>query len=247
MSLVYSDTSTYRGIIQQLERELGMQVGDISGSTAKLKHFTADINLALDDFTKIAIQASGTWQWDDNNHEDYPVIKTNLVTSQRDYTFTTDDNSTIILDVYKVAILPSATATLFQELDPFDELADLDNDIITENTTTSVPTRYGKLANGIFLDFPTSYNATNGLKLYINREASYFVTSDTTKKAGIPGIFHKYLVLRPAEDFARRNSLTNYTAIRAERIQMEQDINEYFGRREKDVRHIIKPKRINYV
>jgi hypothetical protein len=85
-----------------------------------------------------------------------------------------------------------------------------------------------------------------GLLLYINREASYFTSTDTTKKPGVPGIFHRWFAIRPAEDYARRNNLTNYPLLRAERLQMEKDIAAYFGRRERDVRHIIKPKGISF-
>ena len=236
MSLQFSDTTNLKGIVQQYEEEIGVDTATISGNATKLKKLTAKVNLALDDFTKIAIQASGTWQYDDSNHTDYPIIKTNIVSGQNSYLITTDEQSNLVLDIYKVAILPSATATTYVDVLPTDEQSQDDNSsFISETTVTGQPRFYGKTGNGIFLDPTPGYNATNGLKLYINRENSYFTTSDTTKKPGIPGLFHRYLVLRPAEDYARINSLATYAAIRAERMQMEQAIKEYFYHREKDV------------
>ena len=71
------------------------------------------------------------------------------------------------------------------------------------------------------------------MKICINREASYFVVGDTTKKSGIAGIFHEYLVLRPAYQYAYRNGLTNANALREEMLLMEQEMVKYYGRRDK--------------
>lgn len=239
MSLPFSDTSTFKGIVQIYEKEIGANRADISGDASKLKELTADINLAYDDFLKLAFEASGTWQFDDSNQTDYPIITTNIVASQRDYAFTLDGSSNLILEIYKVAVLPSATATMYQEIEPIDAQSARNNDFVANNTTTGTPYQYDKTGNGIFLNPIPSYNATAGLKVYINREASYFTSSDTTKKPGVPGIFHRYFALRPAEDYLRRTSHANYSAVRAERMQMEQDIKAFFGRRERDV-----PKRL---
>lgn len=248
MSLQFSDTSTHRGIIQQLERELGFDPATISGNTTKLKQFTADINLAWDNYLAIALPASGTWQYDDSNHTDYPIIKTNLVDGQRSYVFTTDENSNLILDVYKVAILPSATATQYEEIRPVDQQSSSDvGDLVSESTSEGVPVRYDKTANGIFLDPIPSYNATNGLKIYINREANYFAYTDTTKKPGCPGLHHRYFVLKPALDFARRNKMSVEGSLRLEIARIEADIREYFGRRQRDERPRITPKITSFI
>ena len=256
MSLQFSDTSTYKGIVQVAERELGLDRGTISGNTAKLKDFTVDVNLAWDDYLSIALPASGEWQYDDSNHGDYPIIKTNLVDGQRSYIFTTDENSNLILDVYKVLILPSATATLYEEIYPIDQQTrDHAPDITSENTAEGIPYRYDKTANGIFLDPPSSYNATNGLKLLVNREPSYFAYTDTTKKPGCPGIHHEYFAIKAAYAQARRKGLASQNWLLAEIRKYEGDeerritgkIAEYFGRRNKDVVKVLTPKLKSYV
>lgn len=247
MSLAFSDTSTFKGIIQILEKEIGVERGYISGTTNRLKEATADINLAWDEYLSIVFRADGRWQFDDSNHTDYPTITTNLVASQRSYSFTTDQQSNLVLDVHKVAILPSATATLYEEIYPIDIQNTEALPIIASDTATGVPYYYDKLANGIFLDPIPSYNATNGLKIYINREPSYFVSTDTTKKPGCPGIHHRYFPLRAALDYARRNSLTVTNSLYAEVLRMEKMIEEYFSKRAQDERHVMTPKRTNYV
>ena len=88
MSLVFSQTaSPYKGIIQQIELETGMNLGDISGNSEKLGIFTTQINLAWDDYVSLALQSSGKWQFDDSNQTDNPIIYADLVSSQRNYTW----------------------------------------------------------------------------------------------------------------------------------------------------------------
>jgi len=250
MSIQFSDTSNYKGIIQLIEKECGFNRTDISGDSDKLKEFTADVNLAMDDFTALAIQASGTWQYDDSNHTKYPIITTNLVDGQRDYAFTTDEQGNRILDVHRVFVLTSTSGTKYVEVYPIDAQshpAGHTEGFWDGQNTEGVPFYYDKTANGIFLDPIPSYNATNGLKIYINREASYFASSDTTKVPGIPGIFHRYLVLKPAFDYARRNNLPNTQRLENEIFKLERSIKEYYGKRERDIRHVMTPRRINYM
>jgi hypothetical protein len=242
MSLVFSDTVNYKGIVQKYEKEIGAARGEISGDPDRLKELTADVNAAMDDFVAIAIQASGTWQFDDSNNTDYPIIKTNLVSGQRDYSFVSDQDGNLILDIYKVMILISATGTLYYELGKTDQQTQYSG-IDSEITTGTVPYQYDKTANGIFLDPIPNYNATNGLKVYINREPLYFSYKDTTKKPGVPGILHNYFYKKPAQQYAARNNMAiaggrlrngAYTGLLMEVKDIEAGIKEYFGHRQKD-------------
>lgn len=234
MSLVFNDTATKKGLVQRFEKAIGAKYGTISGNQEKLMDFAARVNLALDDFWNLAIPASGTWQLDDSNHEDYPIIYRDIVSGRREYAFTEDEEANLILDIYKVAILPSATATLYQEIYPFDEL-EYESDIVTETTTGSIPYQYGKLANGIFLEGQPNYDATEGLKIYINREASYFTHEDTTKKPGVAGTLHAYFYLKPALEYAGEFPIKNAKKLQESVLAMEKAIVDVYSRREKDV------------
>lgn len=247
MSFQFNDTTNYLGLVQLFEREIGANQGDVSGSTTRLKEFTADTKGAFDRFFAIALPASGTWQLDDSNQTDYPIITTNIVSAQRDYAFTLDGSSNLILDIYRVAILGSASATTYQEIEPVDTQSDLyPGGLVTNDTTGGTPVRYDKTGNGIFLDPVPNYNATNGLKIWINREASYFTSSDTTKKPGVPGLFHGYFYLKPASDYARRNNLANQDRLQSEVLRMEQDIKRYFSERPRDERKQITTRPIRF-
>jgi hypothetical protein len=258
MSLVFNDTLTKRGIVQLYESECGYSDGDVSGNTTRLKKLTADVNLALDDFTALAIKADGRWQFDDSNQTDYPILTTNLVAGQRDYAFTTDNAGNLILDIFKVFV--ASQTGVFTELRPVDVESGDDSPLIGAasgqigsasmssftdgRNATGTPNRYDKLGNGIFLDPVPSYSYANGLKVYVNREGSYFAYGDTTKKPGVPGLFHRYFALKPALDYCRRNNRKNYAAIAAEILKFEGDeargivgsIQAYFSRRNKDER-----------
>ena len=247
MSLTFNDTTTYRGIIQLIERELSFPRAHISGNTNRLLDFTAEVNLAWDNYLAIALTASGKWQFDDSNHTDHPIIKTNLISGRNDYPFTTDENSNLILDIYRVAILESATDTDYVEINPIDQQSEKHNDLLTEVSSSSAPYEYDKTGNTIFLSPTPNYNATNGLKVYINREASYFTTSDTTKKPGCPGLHHKYFALRPSLEYARRLSLKSFNRLAEEVMKMEEEIKVYYSKRAKDEKNIMSPKKILYI
>lgn len=199
---------------------------------------TRDINLALDRVFALIFQVGGTWQFDDSNHVDYPIITTNIVSGQRDYTFTSDEVGNLILDVQKVFI--SDENGLFSEVSPVDVPAGAPSNYWDGLNTTGQPNTYEKNANGIFLDPPANYNRTGGLKVYISREGSYFTTSDTTKKPGFAGLFHEYLALRPSYQYAYRNSLANMNILKVEMQEMELALMEYYKLREKDVKKTLR-------
>lgn len=242
MSIAFSATDTLKGLVQIYEEECGFNVGDISGNTVKLKQFAARVNTTYDDFVARAIKASGVWQWDDSNHTDYPFMTTDLVTGQRDYSFTTDGSGNLVLQIYKVMV--KGADGVYREIYPVDQetpnssKTNVDT-FINGQDETGTPTRYDLTANGIFLDLIPSYDSTAGLKVFVNREPSYFVYTDTTKKPGVPGIFHRYFALKPALDYARRNQTANFNNLLNEVTKLERDIDDFFGMRDKQT-----PKRL---
>lgn len=200
-----------------------------------------DLNLGIDRALNIIFKANGKWQFDDSNHTDYPIITTNLVDGQRDYSFTTDEDGNVILDIYKVMVADSSGT--YHEVYPVD--------VQSESNTASFydgllvegqPIRYDKTGNGIFLDPIPNYNYTNGMKIYINREAVYFTVSDTTGKCGISGLFQSYPVVYASYQYALRNSLPSKTDFEKELLRMEKEMGDWYGSRGKDDKRIIRAK-----
>lgn len=242
MSIPFSNTTTKGGLIQIIERNLGFADAGISGDSTLLAQTTSDINIALDEALSNIFEVGGTWQFDDSNHTDYPIITTNLVSGQRDYSFTVDGNSNLILEIFKVMVADQNG--VFHEIKPVDissGRAPVNFD--SGQNVTGIPNTYDKLANGIFLDAIPSYNSTGGLKVYINREASYFTTSDTTKKAGFAGLYHVFLAWYASYMYAFRKSLPIANGFLGEMNKTKEAMKDHYKSREKDARKFIKPLR----
>lgn len=246
MSLSFNDTTTKQGIIQMIERRCKLGDAYISGNTARLKEWTAEVNATCDKAWSLIFKSTGRWQFDDSNHTDYPFITTNLVSGQRDYTFTTDEAGNLILDVYKVMVKDENG--YYNDIDPVDQQSDdTMQSFYDGRNTQGMPTRYDKTGNSIMLDAIPSYSATAGLKVFINREGSYFVYSDTTKKPGFAGLFHKYLALEPSYRYACDNGLANKNDLKQELIETESDLKKYYRDRTKDETLIITSQDINSI
>ncbi len=234
MSVPYSDTTKKNGLLQICEKNCLLGDGSITGNALLKAQFTGDINLGVDKVFSLIFQVGGTWQFDDSNQTDYPIITTNLVAGQRDYSFTADSSGNLIHDIYRVLV--AGQNGLFYEIQPVDVSSGrAPMSYVSGQNVGGQPNSYDKLANGIFLDPIPNYNSTGGLKVYVNREGSYFVTTDTTKKAGFAGLFHEYPALYASYKYARTNSLSNKNDLYAEMTQMEQAIMDYYKSRERDV------------
>lgn len=211
-------------------------------SSYPLADKTADENLAIDFIFDKIFKVNGTWQFDDSNHTDYPIIMTNLIQGQRDYSFITDEQGNLILDIYKVLVADKEGR--YYEILPVDvESESVMNGFFDGQDLQGYPIRYDKTANGIFLDAIPDYNYTNGLKIYINREGSHFIDSDTTKMPGFAGSFHEYIALRPSHFYCKRNGMFDLSdQYKRDMIEMENAIETHYSSRNKDEKVKIIPK-----
>lgn len=232
--LQFSDETNKNGIIQLIEDNLGFNDGDISGNTTKLAKFTGGVNLAVDEIMGFLFPKNGKWQLDDANHSKYPIITTDLISGQRDYTFTEDEDGNVILGIHKIMVADSGG--LLRTIPTVDQQStDTEMDSFNDGQDTGgTPVRYDKTANGIFLDPIPDYASTGGLKVFIDREASYFTTSDTTKSLGFAHLFHEYLALKPSYNYARAHGLKQKKDLKLDMLEMRLAIIEYFGTKDGD-------------
>lgn len=238
MSLVFSNTTSKSGLIQLIERNLGMADAFISGNATRLAQFTGLLNLGMDRVWSIIFEVATQSNPDDTNHTDYPIQFFNLVSGQREYSFTTDEDGNLITDIVKVAIKDSSG--IFHEIPSVDQQGRQNNNIdvdsfIDGRNATGTPVRYDRTATGIFLDPIPSYNSTQGAKIFIKREGSYFATSDPTKKPGFAPSFHEYPALYASYNHARANGLKAQETFKRDMLEMEQAIRTHYGLRDKDV------------
>jgi hypothetical protein len=233
MSIQFNDTTNFRGLVQLYEREIGKDRGYVSDNTNRLKEFTADANNAWDAFLMIALPASGTWQVDDTSHTDYPIITADLTSGQRSYTYGADEQGNLILDFYRVLI--ADRAGVFHDIIPKDAQRDADTQSFWDGRgTTGQPTAYDKTGNGLFFDLVPDYTVEDGIKIYVNREANYFVYGDTTKKPGCPGILHSWFYIEPAWNYARQKDKERYNRLTEAKLDLETAIKAQFSRRTRD-------------
>lgn len=248
MSLVFSNSETKAGIVELIDATL-----KTNSVTYPIAEKVRDVNLALDRALTLIFQAAGTWQFDDSNHADLPIITTTLVSGQRDYSFDTDGSGNVILDIFKVLFAdPQGT---FHELKLRDQQSQRAEGFTDGLNQGGTPRRYDMTGNTIFLDPIPNYDAAGGLKVYINRESSYFEVTDTDKKPGIAGPFHEYLALYAALKYATRNAMPVAggtmrggfkTGLLADVYEMEQQMITYYGSRERDGRKVLKAALINF-
>lgn len=199
-----------------------------------------DINVALDDAIDIAIKNCGTGQFDDTNHTNYPTITTDLNSGQRDYTYTQDGSANLVLDIYKVMVA-GEDGVLF-EISQVDMQSGQYPTFYNGQNLTGTPSCYDRTGNGIIFDVIPNYTIEDGVKIFINREGSYFTISDTTKKSGLDGRLHEYLVVSPAYKHATRNSLDNKVELEKRKLILEDKIKQVYSRKDRDVRKILSSK-----
>jgi len=247
MSIQFSDTTTKDGIIQNIEDECGFNDGDITDNPTLLAKFTGDVNNALDEIYALIFKSGGVWQFDDINHAKYPFIEAQMTSGKRDYAFTTDQQGNLILDIYKV--MAKDENGVYQELTQVDQQAKNTNRTNVDSFSNGLnkqgtPTRYDMTANGIFLDPIPAYTPDEfGVKVFINREGSYFAPTDTLKKAGFSGLFHYLLVLLPAYKYARIHSLPQVTRIENDIMKMKGELTISYGQRSRDIKRKLIPNR----
>ncbi len=224
----FSDTTNRDALVQQLEKATSTQSGTTASYPLKVK--TLDINDALGNFMLLAMKAAGKFQVDDTTQTDYPIITTTITSGQQDYAYTYDGSSTPnqILDLRQVRIKDSAG--IWHYLDPIDR----EQDNITQyEGQTGMPVCFDVDSNAIKL-YPTpNYTLSAALELYVSRTPVYFLSTDTTKEAGIPKLFQPYLWMRPAYMWCMIKGLPAAKGLQIEIEKIERAIGEYYGRRDR--------------
>lgn len=224
MSIPFNATATKSGLVQKYEKECGFEYGDVSGSADRLAEFVADANEALDDFWAFVLAQSGKVRLDDINHASDPIVYVNIVSGTRKYSIFEDAALNDMLEVLRIFVLPSATATIYKPLTFFDPKISEDYTEIYELDQSGEPSRFALQGASVLFDLIPNYSIANGVKAVISREASYFASSDTTKKPGVPGSFHKWFYLVPAKNYARIHDLSNHQKIVDEIEILKKDI-----------------------
>ena len=240
--MTFNDTTNKNGMIQSCETWLfGNDYGAITGNTNLLATFTRLINNGLDEVISKILSCDNKWQFDDSNYTDYPIGVTNLVNLQQDYPMSVSQIKIIAVEVKD----NEGNWRQVQQLDIKDIQAY--NTTITDfMETAGFPLYYDVKADSLFLyPKPATANVTltNGLKVYYQREPSYFVSTDTTKKPGFASVFHDIPVLYACTQYAKANSMTSKAReLDAEIQKRVKDMVDFFSQRDADYKPRMLPR-----
>jgi hypothetical protein len=213
-----------------------MRVDSNQWPTSKIVN---SVNNYLDRVTGYAIGADSRFQFDDTNHSKLPIGTTNLVASQTDYSFLTDEQGNRILTLTRIDVKNSDG--VWTQLTPIDQ-KEIDIALDEASRTASLPTHYDKIADNIIRLYPTpETSVTAGIKFYFQRTPSYFTATDTTKEPGVAPVLHRGFVMAGAFDGALTLGLPNLQPLSIEMQKEEQFMKDYFTNRNNDSVLIMKP------
>jgi hypothetical protein len=199
---------------------------------------TRNANLSYDHVVTLILQADGRWEWDDTNATDLPIATATLTSGQQDYGIDTDH-----LKILRVAIKDAQGRYYY--LDPLDDRAIGSGELMDRDDGR--PTAYKKVGNSIILDRAPTYTATAGIKVYFQRNVSYFTTADEAKTPGFAEPYHRLLSLGAAADYCAVNDLDKrYEKIKDKIRDLEASLIAFYSQRSRDERPRLAVRKEDY-
>lgn len=237
----FSNTTTKDGLIQHCEFWTNSGDAGISGDATLLKVFTNRINFGFDRLMPLLLSYCDHIRWDDTNHTGNPWGTFTITSGQADYNIGDDGGSLDVLNITRVQILPSSGATTYVELERMTVDDALALDAMT-GATSGTPTHFLERNNAIYLYPKPNYTVSAGVRIFFEREQSYFASTDTTKEPGIPKPFHGLLPLYAAYDWLIVNKPDQGTLIsrlEAQIARMEQNLKDLISRKTPVVQRMV--------
>ena len=241
--MVFNDTNNKLGMIQYAEQLCGFDDGGISGTDTLCKQFTGLLNSIYREIVAKIWRVQGGWEFDDRNLSTVPVATTDLVADQQDY-----ELPSTAQQIQRVEILDSDGN--YQVISPIDK-SQISDEAMTEYLETAgMPEQYDMVGRSIFLyPKPSSSDVTTtaGLKIYVARDIDAFTSSDTTQEPGFVNNFHALIPLGASKRYAVGKSMWNtVNACQKDMDLMERDFEEFYSRRNKNVKVRISPSMEQY-
>ena len=184
--MVFSDTSTKSGAIQNCEFYCQLGDGGISNNTTLLQQFTARLNESNSKVWHSIFAINGGWKYDDSNYTDLPQATQNLVGGTQVYAL-----PTTALAVDRIEVMD--VNGIYQVVRPY-RLDMIPEGVNNFFSTNGLPLYYRLIGNTIqFFPAPDagiSVTLTAGLKVYFQRASVGFTYTDTTKTFGFASEYH---------------------------------------------------------
>ena len=190
--MVFNDTSTRQGLIQDMEDICGLGAKAISGNATLLQQFTRWANKWAKTGAVIAIREMDGWDFDDPEWGNYPS-GTFAGQTDRDFVFA---GSLKLLKIKSVGICYDGTN--YVKASPIDstELSNVKADPNIDDLVNTASPLYDAIGNAINI-YPkmTTAQVVAGAKVYIEflREPVEFATTDTIQEPGLASPFHQLI------------------------------------------------------
>lgn len=188
------------------------------------------INRGYDETTIKILQADSQWEWDDNNKADLPISRIDLVAGQQNYGI----SGAVYLKVGKVEIQdPNGNWIRLRQFQE-DELGTIADNAF--DNTPGVPQFYRIQGNSIFLYATPNYSLVRGIRIFYQRNVTYFTAGNTTpENAQVPGFaepFHRILSVVAALDYAMTSGMSGkVTQLTQRKTLMLQDLEIHYSTR----------------
>lgn len=191
------------------------------------------LNEWLNNIVIMILKAQDEWDFDDTNRSDFPILTTNLVNGQQDYTLPSG-----ILDIKRVEVSFDGGTNWYPStpIDSGEPTFPLSGTTTSSYFSQSAP-RHDVQFGSVFIYPSPTANSTSGLKLWISRNPIPFSLGDLTLGTLVPGFeqsFHNILAYGAALDYAVANSMPSVKSIAAMLENLKQNLALFYGRREKD-------------
>lgn len=224
MSLQFSDTTNYLGLIQSCEDYTNLGSTGISGNTVLLKTFTRLINEVNSRIWHAIFVSYGGWQYEDSNQTDLPAASDTLTADKTSYALPTGS-----LTIRGIEI--KDTGGVWSQLKPITEEQIRDRQAMGEfYKTSSKPLFYQVVGQTVRIFPAANYTQASSFKVFFDRGSVAFANSDTTKTPGFAGEYHGMLSIGASIQWliAKRPESGNLALLRQEYAQYEQRLKQYY-------------------
>lgn len=218
-------------------QDIVSSIGDAVGvdTTVEIKQITRAVNRSGNLIWSWIFESYGGWYYDDNNNDDLPFARTDLLLGQNKYNL---PSST--LSLYSVEVKDSSGNWTKLHKKPLEATEQFTSE--EEYSTTEGQPMYYSLVSDVLKIYPIpDEEVENGLRVRIDRGSVSFASTDTTQSPGFASEFHSAIVDGASYLIARNKKLVNMNELRADWLNWEPIIKKYYAERFKE----LYPKELN--
>lgn len=185
--------------------------------------FIRSANFALDAILRKIQKIDGRWQYADSNDTTLGIAVTDLVAGQEEYSL---DDAYLKVRRIRIKNEQGDYVTI-----PAKDRRDLTD---SELDGSGMPEGYDKMGRSI-MPFPVpAHSADEGVEITFQKGSNYFTVADTDKEPGVDSVFHRYVSLYPAREYALKYAPKRLKAIDAQIKELDAEVVDHFNNRDTD-------------